>query len=85
MSRIEKLAEWAAELQARDIPARVVEKIRLQILTGITAAAFSPWHQPSKTVLSARKSQGDALVFATLDKVAPEDAAFINSAFSIRT
>jgi 2-methylcitrate dehydratase PrpD len=82
-STIESLADWASKLQLDDIPSRVVEKIRLQILTSITAAAFSPWHQPSKTVLKARKSKGEALVFASLDRMSPADAAFVNSAFAM--
>jgi len=34
-------------------------------------------------LLSARKSRGEALVFATLDRLAPADAAFVNSAFAM--
>ncbi len=82
-STVRYMADWAAGLKIHDIPARVIEKIRLQILTGITAAALSPWHRPSQTVLAARKSNGEALVFATLDRVAPADAAFINAAFAM--
>lgn len=80
---LENLGRWAAALQFKDIPPRIVEKVRLQILSSITAAASSPWHQPSQAVLKARNSEGNALVFATLDRVAPIDAAFVNAAFAM--
>lgn len=82
---LENLGQWAAALQFTDIPSRVVEKIQLQILTTISAAASSPWHQPSKAVLIAKKSQsqGNALIFATLDRMAPSDAVFVNAAFAM--
>lgn len=80
---LENLGQWAAALRIQDIPPRVIEKIQLQILTGISAAAAAPWHEPSRAVLRARKSSGNALIFATLDRTAPSDAAFVNAAFAM--
>jgi len=80
---LERIADWVAGLRLADIPARVVEKVRLQVGTSVSSAALSPWHGMAQAVLRARRSRGRALVYATGDRVAPLDAAYVNSAFSM--
>lgn len=80
---IERMARWAAGLRLSDVPARVVEKVRLQIATSISSAALSPWHEMAERVRRTRRSRGSALVWATGERMAPLDAAYVNSAFSM--
>lgn len=79
---IDRIGAWVSALSIEDIPARVIEKIRLQIATSISAAASSPWHEPALKVAKTL-SPGDALVFATRQRLRPEDAAFANTAFAM--
>ena len=83
MTLLQRVGEWAAALRIEDVPPRVVDKLRMQVATSLTAAAWAPWHAPSRAVLVARRSAGDALVLATGDRVAPADAAFVNAAFAM--
>jgi len=83
MTLLQRVGEWAAALRIEDVPPRVVDKLRMQVATSLTAAAWAPWHAPSSAVLVARRSAGDALVLATGDRVAPADAAFVNAAFAM--
>lgn len=76
-------ATWAARLSIDDIPPRVLEKLRLQIASALSAAAASPWHNPSQAVLRAMTSEGQSMVFATGDRRSPEQAAFTNAAFAM--
>ena len=80
---LERIAWWAAGLRLADIPWRVIDKVRLQVGTSVSSAALSPWHEAAQTVRRARKSRGKALIYATRDRVAPLDAAYVNSAFSM--
>ncbi len=80
---LERAGAWAAELRLADIPPKTVEKIRLQIGTSITAAALSPWHLPSRAVLRACRRTGPALCFATGERLAAEEAGFVNAAFAM--
>lgn len=83
MTLLERIAAWAAGLRREDLPPRVVDKLRLQVATSFSAAAEVPWHGPASCVLRARRSEGEALVLATGDRVAPADAAFINAAYAM--
>ncbi len=80
---IERVARWAAALRFDDLPSRIVERIGLQIGTTISSAASSPWHTAAQTVARARRSRGNALVFASGERVAPCDAPYVNSAFAM--
>ncbi len=80
---LERFGEWAAGLTLDDIPPRVVDKIRLQMVTSVSASASAPWHEPARRVLDARRSEGTSVVFATGDRLAPQDAAFTNAAFAM--
>jgi len=80
---LERIGDWAAGLRLEDIPPRVVERLRLQVATSLSAAAWTPWHAPSRRVLEARRGPGSGLVFATGERIAPADAAFVNAAFAM--
>lgn len=80
---LERIGKWASELSIWDIPPKTRDRIRLQIATALSAAAASPWYKPALTVLKTRKTKGKSMVYATCDRVAGPDAAFINSAFAM--
>jgi 2-methylcitrate dehydratase PrpD len=80
---VERTGEWAAGLKLADVPARVIEKVRLQVASAVAAAAADPWHAPSLATLAACRRPGTALVFATGELLEPEAAAFVNAAFSM--
>jgi 2-methylcitrate dehydratase PrpD len=79
----ERVGAWAAGLRLERVPARVVERVRLQVVAAAAAAAAAPWHVPSRAALEACRRPGPALVFATGDLLEPGDAAFVNAAFAM--
>jgi len=84
MTLIEGIAGWVHRLTLKEIPPSTQERIRLQIATAISAAAWTPWHEPSQRVHDAFEgSVGSAMVFATGARMAPADAAFVNAAFAM--
>lgn len=84
MTLVNRIAAWVADLTLDAIPAHTQERIRLQMATAVSAAAWTPWHEPSRRVLAAfRTGDGDATVFATTERLAPADAAFVNAAFAM--
>lgn len=84
MTLLERIGSWAASLTLDDVPPRVAARVRLQIATAVSAAGWTPWHAPSRRVLEAfRDAPGEAMVFATGDRLAPADAAFVNAAFAM--
>jgi 2-methylcitrate dehydratase PrpD len=80
---VERVGEWAAGVRLADVPARVVERVGLQVASAVAAAAATPWHAPSRATLEACRRPGPALVFATGDRLDPEAAAFVNAAFAM--
>ncbi len=84
MTTIQRVAAWAHALDLEDIPASTRERIRLQIATAISAAGWTPWHEPARRVRAAfAGSSGSAMVFATGERIASADAAFVNAAFAM--
>ncbi|MFH2099599.1 MAG: hypothetical protein ABIJ95_08830, partial [Pseudomonadota bacterium] len=53
---LSRFARFVAETPAADIPERVLAKVRLQVLTSLTAARFSHWHPMAKMALAAEKA-----------------------------
>lgn len=80
---VQRFGDWAASLRLSDIPSRVADKIRLQILTAISAAAAAPWHESARAASSTFSAPGRALVLATGELRDPREAALANSAFSM--
>jgi 2-methylcitrate dehydratase PrpD len=85
MTIIEQIAEWAANLQYSDIPDRILEKQRHQILSVIASI-----HAGSRTVFGkalieelADNQRGPATIFPNGQKASAETAAYINAALSM--
>jgi len=80
---LQGFGEWAAGLRLGDIPSATQLRLRWQIASVLSAAATAPWHEPSRTVLKARRGRGRSLVFATRDRRSRLDAAFANASFAM--
>jgi len=52
---IERFAQFASKTKFEDIPSRVVEKIKLQIINSITAIKFSDWHPEALKIYNTEK------------------------------
>lgn len=79
------LAQWVAGLRYEDVPREVREQARRFILDNIgcqIAGATLPWSRSYYDVLRRTRSGSDATVAFFGDKLAPDEAAFINSAFN---
>lgn len=84
MTAISDFARFSSNLAYEDIPERVREKIRLQILTSLSAARFSSWHPGAAKVLAAERAGGPlSTVIATGEKTGPEAAAAANAAYAM--
>ena len=86
-STIEKFAAFAAHISHDDIPDRVIEKVKLQIITYLTAAKFSDWHQGAYKVYCTEKNRNTkpakASVIALNKKLSAEEAAYVNTAYGM--
>jgi len=84
---ISRFAEFASACRYGDIPERVREKVRLQIITSLTAAKFSYWHPAAYRIYAAEKKysprSGGSTVVALGESLWPEGAAVVNSAYSM--
>ena len=82
-----RFARFAAATTLDDIPPRVIERVRLQILTSLTAAAFSRWHESAGRVRSAElraaAKGGRSTLIAGGPRTGAEEAAVINSAYAM--
>jgi 2-methylcitrate dehydratase PrpD len=79
------LATWVAGLQLSDVPQDVREHARRFILDNFgcqIAGATLPWSQTYYNVLRATRSGSPSTVAYFGDKLAPDDAAFLNSTFN---
>ena len=54
---IERFAKFAADTTLEDIPKRVIEKVKLQIITSLTASKFSEWHPEALKIYKAEESK----------------------------
>ncbi len=84
---IERFAQFASKTKFEDIPSRVVEKIKLQIINSITAIKFSDWHPEALKIYNAEKIKGNnsqtSTVIALKKKLGPEEAAVVNAAYAM--
>ena len=84
---IERFAQFASETKFEEIPSRVVEKIKLQIINSITAIKFSDWHPEALKIYNAEKIKSNnsktSTVIALKKKLGPEEAAVVNAAYAM--
>ena len=85
MNETRTLAEWVAGLRYEDIPETVRDHARRFILDNFgcqIAGATLPWSRSYYDMMRATRSGSHATVAYFGDKMAPDDAAFLNSTFN---
>ncbi len=86
-SIIEDFAEFVCSTQYEDIPKRVIEKVKLQVITSITAAKFSDWHPEALKIYNAEEKRNSidriSTVIALNKKLSAEEAAVVNAAYAM--
>ena len=85
MNESRAIAEFAAGLGYEDVPAVVREHARRFVLDNLgcqLAGATLPWSRIYRDVIRSTRSGGTATVVYYGDRLAPDDAAFVNSAFN---
>src|SRR5688572_23932353 len=85
MKETQTLATWTANLRLQEIPEAIREQARLFVLDNIgclVAGALLPWSQSYYHTLKKTRSGTHCTVAYFGDKLSPDDAAFINSAFT---
>src|SRR5688572_4262647 len=85
MNETRTLANWISSLQYHDIPETVREHARRFILDNFgcqVAGATLPWSQAYYDVIRKTRSGKHSTVAYFGDKLAPDDAAFVNSTFN---
>jgi 2-methylcitrate dehydratase PrpD len=84
---IDSFAKFLVNTKFDAIPSRLYEKVKLQILTSISAMKFSDWHPEARKIYEMEKlrTQGNQVstVIALNKKLAPEEAAVVNAAYSM--
>jgi 2-methylcitrate dehydratase PrpD len=85
MNETRTLAEWVAGLRYEDIPETVRDHARRFILDNFgcqIAGATLPWSKSYYDMMRATRSGSHSTVAYFGDKMAPDDAAFLNSTFN---
>ncbi len=85
MNETKQLADWSARLKLADVPDQVRDYAKRFILDNIgcqIAGATLPWSKTYYDVMKATRSGTHATVAYFGDKMAPDDAAFLNSTFN---
>ena len=85
MNETRTLADWAVGLKLQDVPPKVRDYAKRFILDNIgcqIAGAVLPWSKTYYDVMKATRSGSHATVAYFGDKMAPDDAAFLNSTFN---
>lgn len=85
MNETRTIAEWAVSLKLSDIPEDVKAHARRFILDNFgcqIAGATLPWSKDYREVITRTRSGNGATVAYYGDRLAPDDAAFLNSAFN---
>ncbi len=85
MNETRTLANWVSSLKYEDIPENVREAARQFILDNLgcqIAGATLPWSQSYYDVIRRTRSGTHSTVAYFGDKLSPDDAAFVNSAFN---
>lgn len=85
MSLSAALAEWAAGLRFTDIPVRVVDRSRLQVLSVLGAVFAGYGHDASQRVYRVAKSRGGsgATMLPNGEATSPENAIYAHAAFGV--
>ena len=76
------LAEWIAELRFEDLPANVVERVRLLVLDTIGVGMFGsalPWTRLLQTAVLSNEPPGNVSIWGTDHYVSATNAALVNS------
>ncbi len=85
MSETRILADWVSSLRYEDIPEDVREHARRFILDNFgcqIAGATLPWSKTYYDMIKATRSGSHSTVAFYGDRMSPDDAAFLNSAFN---
>ena len=82
-SIIDTIARWAFELEYNDIPGRIIEKARLQVLNILAAVLSGRYCGALKPMGSVNLPDGAATVIMGGRKTNAENAAFINALYSM--
>ena len=85
MHETRTIAEWAIDLKLVDIPETVKDHARRFILDNFgcqVAGATLPWSKDYREVITRTRSGRGATVAYYGDQLAPDDTAFLNSAFN---
>jgi len=85
MHETRTIAEWAIDLKLVDIPETVKDHARRFMLDNFgcqVAGATLPWSKDYREVITRTRSGRGATVAYYGDQLAPDDAAFLNSAFN---
>lgn len=83
MSVIDNITQWACGLKYDDIPARVIEKAKLQILNTIAAVLSGKYAGGLEKADFFNLPDGPATIIASGKKTRSEYAAFINALYSM--
>src|SRR5687768_3525491 len=85
MNETKTLAAWIANLKYEDIPDDVLQRMRLFLLDNLgcqVAGATLPWSKAFYDAITGTRSGTHSTVAYYGDKLSPDDAAFLNSAFN---
>ncbi|MHA1150879.1 MAG: MmgE/PrpD family protein [Promethearchaeota archaeon] len=84
---IERFAEFASNTEFEDIPERVIDKVKLQIITSLTASKFSEWHPEALKIYKAEKNRATpnktSTVIALNEQLSAEEAAVVNASYAM--
>ncbi len=80
---IDGIARWVSELRYEDIPGRVIDKARLQILNILAATVSGKYCEALKPTVSLAFPPGDATVIQAGGKTDAAHAAFMNALYSM--
>ena len=85
MQETRQLAEWVSSLRLEDVPETVREHARRFLLDNFgcqIAGATVPWSRTYYDVIRKTRSGGHSTVAYYGDRMAPDDAAFLNATFN---
>ncbi len=80
---LDSIAAWVSGLTYDDIPGRIREHARLQILNMVAAVLSGRYYGSQSTMIPGNISGGDATILATGRKTSAEYAAFVNALYSM--
>jgi len=83
---IEKLADWMTELELEQVPQRVIDKCKLQLLSTLAAVNGGHATRPARAlreIILSTRANGRSTVFPGGDKTSPTVAVVANAAASM--